>query len=478
MKRYLLFLVFLFSLNLISAQVFDVETLKFSGPKDKRINLVILSEGYQTSELNQFITDAARVSNDMFMESPFSEYADYFNVFAIKVPSTESGADHPGTSTEPLESTISPIVPIQTVDTYFNATYDSFGFHRLLYYEIDDANANNTEAKIMMVLADNLPEYDAVVLLVNSDEYGGSGGNFAMSYSGFYAPDVAMHEMAHSLFSLIDEYFPIDETLAVEGINMTQETDPNLVKWKNWIGIDGVGIYQHEDDDGNPKPWYRPHQSCKMRRVDWDFCAVCKEGMIEKIHDLVSPIESFTPNNTTVNNPSLPLDIQLNLIKPIPNTLKSEWTLNGSNFANDVDDISLTSSDLVEGNNTLTAVVHDDSPLLKVDNHSTSSHVYTVTWAINYSSLSLEDIQSKTNNYSILLYPNPVADILNVKIESNTPADLKVNILSFDGKNIKEFRLSSGVHQRINIDQLSQGIYLINFYANNALIDSKKFVKQ
>lgn len=478
MKRYLLFLVFLCSLNLISAQVFDVETLKLSGPKDKRINLVIISEGYQSSELNQFITDASKVSNDMFLESPFSEYADYFNVFAIKIPSNESGADHPGTSTDPLESTISPAVPIQTVDTYFNATYDSFGFHRLLYYEIDGANANNTEAKIMMVLADNLPEYDAVVLLVNSDEYGGSGGNFAMSYSGFYAPDVAMHEMAHSLFSLIDEYFPIDETLAIEGINMTQETDPNLVKWKNWIGIDGVGIYQHEDDDGNPKPWYRPHQSCKMRRVDWDFCAVCKEGMIEKIHDLVSPIEAFTPNNITVNNPMLTLDVELTLIKPIPNTLTSQWTLNGSNFANDVDDISLTSTDLTEGTNTLTVVVHDDSSMLKVDNHDMSSHVYTVTWTINYSSLGIEDIQSERADYSISLYPNPVSSILNLKVEGANTEELKVDILSLEGKTIKKFRISNVSGERVNVDDLSQGIYLINFYANNALIDSKKFVKQ
>ena len=92
----------------ISAQIFDIETIKFSGDNDKRINLVILSEGYQEVELNQFISDATAFSNDMFSQSPFLEYANYFNVYAIKVPSNESGADHPGTATDVSEPLIRP----------------------------------------------------------------------------------------------------------------------------------------------------------------------------------------------------------------------------------------------------------------------------------------------------------------------------------------------------------------------------------
>ena len=44
MKKITLMLAILLS-NLVAAQTFDVETIYTSGPDDKRINLVILSDG-------------------------------------------------------------------------------------------------------------------------------------------------------------------------------------------------------------------------------------------------------------------------------------------------------------------------------------------------------------------------------------------------------------------------------------------------
>jgi len=214
MKHIIIILTVILNSFIGFTQVFDVETIKFSGDNDKRINLVILSEGYQANELSDFITDATNFSNEMFNESPFSEYANYFNVYAIKVPSNESGADHP-------EDGI-------FVDTYFNATYNAFNNPYLLFYEIDGNSTNNTEAKILSVLADNFPNYDNALILVNSPGYGGSGGEFPMAYNGFWATRVIMHELGHSLFDLKDEYYPGD-LLAGEAINMTQETDPNFV---------------------------------------------------------------------------------------------------------------------------------------------------------------------------------------------------------------------------------------------------------
>src|SRR5690606_15970478 len=131
--KHIIPIVLFFSLQCIHAQVFEVETIKMSGENDKRINLIILSEGYQAYELTQFRTDAINFTNAMFNESPFKEYTNYFNVHIIKVPSNENGADHPGTATDVTE----PASPLQMVDTYFNATYDSFGNHRRLYYEMD-----------------------------------------------------------------------------------------------------------------------------------------------------------------------------------------------------------------------------------------------------------------------------------------------------------------------------------------------------
>lgn len=471
MKQFFMFLTCLLCSLISTAQVFDVENIKLAGDDDKRINLVILGDGYQTSELDQFVTDATNFTTELFSQSPFLEYSDYFNVYAIKVPSNESGADHPATATDVTE----PLTPITTADTYFNSTFDGFGFHRLLFYGIDYPDSNAARSKIITVLADNFPAYDQALILVNSTVYGGSGGEFPMSSMAASANEIAIHELGHSLFDLLDEYYPGDGRLR-EDINSTKESDPSLIKWKNWLSDNGVGIYPY-GTSGEAATWNRPHQNCKMRYLGRPFCAVCKEGMIEKIHDLVSPVDNFTPNNDgAVENPTFPLDFQLSLTKPNPNTLESTWILNGNTVGNNVDAVSLLETDLVEGTNTLSAIITDESPMLRVDNHDTI-HVNTVAWTINYSTLSIEDIDAKASRYNIALYPNPTNSILNFKFESNTYAPVKVNITSLDGKQLKSLILSNYESIEINISDFSSGIYIANFYTNNTLLTSRKIVK-
>lgn len=462
MKHKLLYLLCFLSSFKIAAQVFDVQTLKLSGDTDKRINLVILSEGYQSGELSQYITDATNFMNAMFSQPPFLEYANYFNVYAIKVPSNQSGSDHPGTAIDVVE----PASPITTADTYFNTSYDSYNIHRLLY-SADYATINT-------VLANNFPAYDQALILVNSSVYGGSGGQFPFTSTGASASEIAIHELGHSLFNLKDEYYPGD-ALAAEAINMTQETNTSLVKWKNWIGINSIGIYPYAAS-GTAASWNRPHQNCKMRYLGVPFCSVCLEGMVEKIHSLVSPIDSYTPTSNSISSPTFPLDFHLNLIKPIPNTLNSIWTLNASNFANNADDVSVLETDLIPGMNTLSVTINDATTLLKVDNHNTL-HVYTVTWTIDYSGLSVTDITSDTANYKISMFPNPTNTAINFKLETEIKGYLKVDIVSLDGKKIKSVLLTNYQTNLVDISNLSTGIYLTNFYSGNLLIASKKLVK-
>ncbi|MCL5130132.1 MULTISPECIES: M64 family metallopeptidase [unclassified Algibacter] len=475
MKQLIYISFLLLNYQFIWAQVFTQETIQNFGDNDKRLNLVILSEGYQVSEFEQFKTDAVSYTNSMFNESPFKEYANYFNVHIIYVPSNESGADHPGESDEPLETPDAPISPITNVDTYFNATYDSFGAHRRLFYELDGDYANQTEVKINSVLADNFPTYDQALILVNSDVYGASGGEFPMSYTGYWGPKTVIHELGHSMFDLKDEYYPGD-FFTEEAINMTKESDENLVKWKNWVGTKNVGVYQYTCDTGNCAEWYKPHQKCIMENLNYTFCPVCTEGIIEKIHDLLPSLESYEPNTTTVNNPELPLEFKLSLIKPT-HDLERAWTLNGNLFASSVDNVIIQETDLNIGLNTLTAVIHDNpSSLLKIDNHETK-HISTVTWTINHSSLGIESIESLSDNFEVLMFPNPVSNMVNLRFESETLENLKVDIISMEGRKLLSTSLSNSEIKPIDISAFSTGIYLTNFYANNVLIASKRLVK-
>ncbi len=471
MKQLLLGLVCFLNGIYSFAQMFDVEAIKVSGANENRINLVVLSEGYQTTEFDDFIADVTAFSNAMFNQSPFKEYANYFNIYAIKVPSNESGADHPATATDVNESGNTP----QFVDTYFNATFDAFGYHRYLYYGIDYADAATAEAKIRSVLADNFPTYDQALLLVNSPTYGGTGGEFPIASTHTSSNEIAIHELGHSMFHLKDEYL-LPNVYYAEAINMTQETDPNLIKWKNWIGISGIGVYPY-GNSGVPATWYKPRKSeCKMEVLNKPFCAVCKEGMVEKMHDLLSPIETYSPVLNTVEGSSFPLEFQLNLINTIPNTLETEWTLNETNFSNNLDVISIEEVNLVEGENTLTAIVHDATSFLKIDNHE-SLHINTVTWTINYSTLGVEDIKTAENSLSISMYPNPTNSTINFKFENSNNQTLNIDIIGVDGKAIQSLSVTNNGQQRLDLGNLKTGVYIARFYSENVLLATKKIVK-
>ncbi|MBQ0788343.1 MAG: T9SS type A sorting domain-containing protein [Oceanihabitans sp.] len=460
MKKPLLLLLLIFNFSLVLSQTFDVVTIKNSGVDDKRINLVILSEGYQTSEFPQFEIDATNFMDDLFSEEPFASYENYFNVHIIKVISNESGASHPDNASDESSYT----VPALTVDNYFGTTYDSYGIHRLLY--------TVNQGTIGTVLGMNFPMYDQAMILVNSPYYGGSGGTFPIASTGQDGGEIAIHEIGHSFADLKDEYYPGDAQVA-EAINMTQETDPSLVKWKNWIGIDNIGIYPHTGTAIAPS-WKRPHQSCKMRYLGVPFCAVCKEGIIEKIHALVSPIDSYTPTEATISNPTFPLAFLINTIQTLPsNTLENTWTLNTNNFATNVNTVNLQESDLSAGTNTLTTVVHDATTLINVDSHE-SVHVATVTWTID-NTLGIQDVIA--NDFSLTMYPNPSNNVVHFKLENTLANTVIVKIVSMDGKQVKTIHLNNNQNTSIDISALSQGLYITNFYANNVLIASKKLVK-
>ncbi|WP_460218243.1 T9SS type A sorting domain-containing protein [Psychroserpens sp. MEBiC05023] len=443
------------------AQTFEVQNIKYAGDIDKRINIVILGDGYQESEFDKFETDAITITDYFFTQSPYSEYSNYFNAYIIKVPSNESGASHSGTAAD--ESNYN--LPISEVDNYFGSSFDNFGIHRALY--------TPNSALVNTVLANNFPIYDLVLIIVNTDHYGGTGFEFSVSSTDVDGPEVAVHEAGHVLVGLEDEYYPGD-MWANENINMTQETDPNLVRWKNWIGINNIGIYQHYCSSGDCEVWYKPSTYCKMSFLYAEFCSVCKEGTIEKFHSLVSPIDSYLPSETSISNQTFPLEFQLNIIQTIPNTIESTWTLNSTLIETNVDTISLDQSDLVSGSNTLTAIVQDVTPLINIDNHDTI-HLSSVTWTLE-NTLGIETVEA--NNYSISIHPNPSSDKVNIAMENTLGKDINIEIVSIDGKKIKSLGITNNENSQIDISALSTGIYLINFYSNNTLISSKRLIKK
>lgn len=368
MKKYILCTLFLsFILTwTVKAQTFKVDTLLYNGTVSKRINFVFLGDGYKSTEFAKYITDCQNVMNHLFSNSPFNEYKPYCNVFAVRVPSVQSGTDHPVTTSECGTQ------PYQNANTYFGSTFDAGGTHRLL--------VPGSSAVINNVLAANFPSYDQVFMIVNSPYYGGSGGSVATSSTEVNSKEVSLHEIGHSFAALADEYYAGDG-YAGEWINMTAQTNPTLVRWKNWYGTQGVGIYQH-CCGGNSPYWYRPHQNCKMRALNNPFCAVCKEAIVETIHGMVNPLDSYTPSASSVTITAQSQTFKVTLVKPAPNTLKVQWLLNNVLIAANKDSVVLTAASLITGTNSLTVKVTDTTILSRSNTHA-GAHTYTNTWTIN-----------------------------------------------------------------------------------------------
>ena len=155
-----------------------------------------------------------------------------------------------------------------------------------------------------------------------------------------------------------------------------------------------------------------------------------------------------------------PIDFEFDLIKPQPNTLDSRWILNDNNLDINVDMVSILESDLIIGTNSLTAIIEDDSNFIDVDNHDIGSHIYTVEWTINYTTLGIKNLNSTLNEYDILLYPNPTNNILNLKFESDNYQNLSIQIIGLDGKEVKTISVNGFGDTQIDIRNLSNGIYL------------------
>ncbi|MBC7425975.1 MAG: T9SS type A sorting domain-containing protein [Bacteroidia bacterium] len=451
------------------SQIFPVDTIQWSGDPSKYINIVIMGDGYTSTMQAKFKSDAKKLSDYMFTQTPFKQYKNYFNVVGIGVVSADSGAKHPNTA--PDCNSANPTVPVSAPNTYFGCTFDYFNIHRL----ITPINTSN----IAMVLAQNFPAYDQTIIISSSPYYGGSGGAYATSSTETTSPEIVAHEVGHSFASLSDEYYAGD-VYAGEKINMTKETNPTLVRWKNWIGSPGIGIYQH-CCGGSSAQWYKPSSnSCKMQLLGVPYCSVCQEAIVEKIHQLTNPIVKYTPDSGSVNTPQSMISFRLiKLMKPIDNTLNITWTLDGVSRDKNKDSIIVNQTLLSAGKHYLTATIIDTSSLVRTDNHPTL-HFSKVSWTITRNKTGV-NIISSDNKVDCSIFPNPSSDIMNYSIVFEKPEKFNLQVISIDGKLVhssENVEAAKGDFKgNFNISDLPAGTYSVIFKFGNST-HTETFVKE
>jgi hypothetical protein len=450
----------------MNAQKFKVDTIQYSGPITNRVNLVILGDGYTSAEQAKFLADAQSISTKFFQTSPYTEYKNYFNVFAVEVISTQSGASHSGNSSDNACGS----QPTATVNNYFGSAFDAGGggYHRLLVVTKNSAVTN--------VLAANAPFYNQALVIVNTTYYGGAGGQYAVSSMATSASEIAIHECGHSFSNLADEYWAGSQYTTDSKPNMTSNGDAATVKWKIWNGVNSVGVYPHT---GDPK-WFKPtSNNCKMEVLGKAFCPVCREAHIEKVHALVKPYDSYSPPNTsTIPVNAANVQFAVSGILPIQNTLKVQWLLNGTGVQNNSLTYSLPAAS-VTGTQQLQAKLLDTTPLVRIATHFTQ-HVYLITWNVKKTATGIE-VNSTENSISYQLSGNPLTSGSSLKYDLKKNALVQLNLIDMNGRIIiLENQQKNQGSYTIDLNpqdyKLAAGAYLLNMTMDGTSVIQEKIV--
>jgi hypothetical protein len=134
------------------------------------------------------------------------------------------------------------------------------------------------------------------------------------------------------------------------------------VRWKNWHGEQGIGIYQNCCTD-LAKTYYRPHENCKMRRLGPPFCAVCRERIIDVIYSKVNPIVELTPDREELQmTPGDTANFAVSYLPNRPGTNVVEWRLDTTAVVR-ADALTFTYEDFFRENLQLRMTWLDTTPL-------------------------------------------------------------------------------------------------------------------
>jgi hypothetical protein len=271
-----------------------------------RYNVVILGDGYRAAEMAKFHADVQAFVDAFRNTAPYDALWCGINVHRIDVVSTDSGADDPIACGD--GSAGSGVV----ARTYFDATFCSNNAIRRLL-GCNSASARN-------VAQAHVPATHVVLVVVNSSQYGGSGGDVATFSTAPSAYEIALHEMGHTAFGFADEYEYYvgcgsgetghDVYTGGEPVepNVTRNTSRATLKWRTELtsATDALPTTANANCvqcDPQPNPHapdyvgaydgarymhcgcYRSSYNCRMRTLGQPFCGACRKA----IRDALAP---------------------------------------------------------------------------------------------------------------------------------------------------------------------------------------------
>ena len=217
-----------------------------NGDSHKKVDVVILADGYTAGEQKKFEKDLKRYTELFLSQEPYKSSKNKFNIYGVFKASEESGIDEPGANIYK--------------NTTLGTTFYALGSERYVLTE---------DNKTMRDLAAHVP-YDAIYIMCNSARYGGGGiYNFYCTFvaDNQFSPYIFLHEFGHSFGGLADEYYTSDVAYnefypaGLEPVepNITRLLDKENLKWKSVVsaGIEIPTLWEKENYDKMDLSWQK-----------------------------------------------------------------------------------------------------------------------------------------------------------------------------------------------------------------------------
>lgn len=258
-----------------------------NGSPEECIDVAVVAEGYTSEEAGKFYEDAAEAVDAILSHEPFRQYSDRFNFVAVALPSEDSGVSVPGDG----------LWKKTALGSHFNTFYMDRYLTTLRLRQMHDRLCG-------------IP-YEHIVILANTDTYGGGGifNSYTLTTAGHPAfRPVVVHEFGHSFAGLADEYYYDDQFVEYyypdcepweQNITTLYDFDskwndmlPKVIGiptrpvegiiWKSFqegVSMDSmIGVY--EGAGYQSKGVYRPFPDCRMKtNAAEGFCPVCRRAI-------------------------------------------------------------------------------------------------------------------------------------------------------------------------------------------------------
>lgn len=269
--------------DILIRKIYKKDNLKIhnlhNGTIENAINVAIVAEGFTLNEMPLFIKKANAVVEELFKHQAFKNNETAFNIVAIETVSDESGVSNPHQN----------IWKNSVIQSNFG-TFDSERY-------LTTSRIKNLHNQLAG------SPYDHIIILANTDIYGGGGIYNAYTLTttnhSKFAP-VVVHEFGHSFAGLADEYFYESDVFENSGTKQIEPWEQNITSLANfkskWLDMlpsktpiptntadlskYKIGVYEGLKGNG----LYIPSHNCRMKTNEaTDFCAVCERA----IHNLI-----------------------------------------------------------------------------------------------------------------------------------------------------------------------------------------------